>query len=226
MSKVLLVDDDPLLLGNLRRYFEREGYTVEAVPSGEEAIASMNRQPSDVVVLDVGLPGIGGLDTCRRIRDKHQCPVILLASKADSTDVGSQFASGANDCLEKPVDPLKLLTRVRSYLASKNGAGRLEAVSVGDLTIDFSRRQVLVAGAPAELTNKEYEVVAYLAKHLNRPIARDQLFERVWGYALDFNSNSLDVYIYRIRKRIEQNPGRPRYLQTQRGFGYKLVSPS
>jgi DNA-binding response OmpR family regulator len=99
-------------------------------------------------------------------------------------------------------------------------------MQIGELVIDFDLRDVLVAGQPADLTNTEFELVAYLAKHLGKPIARDHLFEKVWGYQLDFNSNSLDVYVYRIRKRIEQDPSKPKYLHTMRGFGYKFVCPT
>lgn len=100
-----------------------------------------------------------------------------------------------------------------------------ESIKIGDLTIDFDRKDVWVCGQLADLTTTEFELVAYLAKNLGMPIARDHLFEKVWGYQMDFNSNSLDVYIYRIRKRIEENPTKPQYLQTMRGFGYKLVNP-
>ncbi len=99
-------------------------------------------------------------------------------------------------------------------------------VQVGDLTVDFGRRDVIIGGTAAELTNREFELVSYLTRNLNQAISRDQLFETVWGYNLDFNSNSLDVYIYRIRRRIETNPNRPQYLKTMRGFGYKMVAPS
>lgn len=99
-------------------------------------------------------------------------------------------------------------------------------VQVGDLTVDFGRRDVIIGGTAAELTNREFELVSYLTRNLNQAISRDQLFETVWGYNLDFNSNSLDVYIYRIRRRIETNPNRPQYLKTMRGFGYKMVAPA
>lgn len=230
MSKVLVVDDDRFLLENLRKLLEREGYLVEAVPTGEEALSSMARDPSDLIVLDIGLPGIDGLTTCRRLRGKYHTPVIMLTSRGDSIDKVIGLEVGADDYLTKPFEPNELVARIRAQLRrNQEYVGDItkdDAMYIGELTIDFERRDVLVGGNPADLTNREFELVAYLAKNLNRAISRDQLFETVWGYDLDFNSNSLDVYIYRIRKRIEQDPGRPKYLQTMRGFGYKMVSPA
>ena len=230
MSKVLVVDDDRFLLDNLRKLLEREGYRVEAVASGEEALTAMVREPSDLVLLDLGLPGIDGIATCRRLRGKWHTPVIMLTSRGDSIDKVIGLEVGADDYLTKPFEPKELMARVRAQLRRsreyKADPEKSKAMTIGDLTIDFQKRDVLVFGQPADLTNREFELVAYLAKNLGRAIARDQLFETVWGYDLDFNSNSLDVYIYRIRKRIEQDPAKPRYLHTMRGFGYKMVSPA
>lgn len=230
MSKVLVVDDDRFLLENLRKLLEREGYSVEAVPTGEEALAAMNRDQSDLIVLDLGLPGIDGITTCRRLRSKWHTPVIMLTSKGDAIDKVIGLEVGADDYLTKPFEPSELVARVRAQLRRnheyKAEVEQEDAIRVGDLVVDFERRDVVVAGKPVDLTNREFELVAYLSKNLNRAISRDQLFETVWGYDLDFNSNSLDVYIYRIRQRIEDDPAKPKYLQTMRGFGYKMVSPA
>ncbi len=230
MSKVLVVDDDRFLLDNLKKLLEREGHRVEAVSSGEEALSAMVREPSDLIVLDLGLPGIDGIATCRRLRGKWHTPVIMLTSRGDSIDKVIGLEVGADDYLTKPFEPSELLARVRAQLRRsheyKADPEKADAMTIGGLTIDFEKRDVLVEGQAADLTNREFELIAYLAKNLNRAIARDQLFETVWGYDLDFNSNSLDVYIYRIRRRIEVDPAKPRYLQTMRGFGYMMVSPA
>ncbi len=230
MSKVLVVDDDRFLLDNLRKLLEREGYRVEAVASGEEALSAMVREPSDLILLDLGLPGIDGIATCRRLRGKWHTPVIMLTSRGDSIDKVIGLEVGADDYLTKPFEPSELMARVRAQLRRTHeyraDPEKSDALTIGDLTIDFQQRDVFVSGQPADLTMREFELVAYLAKNLGRAIARDQLFETVWGYDSDFNSNSLDVYIYRIRKRIEKDAAKPVYLQTMRGFGYKMVSPS
>lgn len=230
MSRVLVVDDDRFLLESVRKVLEREGYAVEAVPTAEGALASMARSQSDLVVLDYGLPGIDGMTTFRHLRSRWQTPVVMLIPKGDSVSGARALELGANSYLTKPFDSRQLLDRVRSHLNSESDLGATREpsgpIQVGDLIIDLERRDVFVGGKPVDLTNREFDVVAYLSKNLNRAISRDQLFESVWGYTLDFNSNSLDVYIYRIRRLIEDNPARPKYLQTMRGYGYKMVNPA
>lgn len=228
-SKILVVDDDRFLLENLRKLLSREGYDTEGATSGEEGLNLLSQSSFDLVVLDVGLPGIDGITTCRRLRARWHTPVIMLTARSDSMDKVIGLEVGADDYLTKPFDGHELVARVRAQLRRCNEYQSEQPVEdnliVGDLTIDYERRDVLVKGAPVELTNREFELVSYLAKNLNRAVSREVLFERVWGYELDFNSNSLDVYMYRIRKRIEADPNKPKYLQTMRGYGYKLASP-
>lgn len=229
-SKVLIVEDDRFLQDNVRKLLEAEGYQVSAVSSGEESLAQLEKEVVDLVVLDLGLPGIDGLTTCRRIRTKWMMPVIMLTARTDSMDKVIGLEVGADDYLTKPFEGSELIARVRAQLRRQQQYQSGPAKSglpleIGELTIDFEQRDVLVSGVTANLTNREFEIIRYLAKNLDRAISRDMLFETVWGYELDFNTNSLDVYIYRIRKKIEVDPNNPKYLQTMRGFGYRLIKP-
>jgi DNA-binding response OmpR family regulator len=224
----LVVEDDRFLLDNLRRLLTREGYDVVAVSSGEEALNLLGEDRYDLVVLDLGLPGIDGIATCRRLRTKSHIPVLMLTARTDAMDKVLGLEVGADDYLTKPFEPAEFMARVRAQLRRHReyqGTPSVEAAQVvGDLKIDPQLRDVLVGDKPAGLTNREYELVAYLAKNLDRAISRDMLFEQVWGYDMDFNTNSLDVYMYRIRKKLEIDPNSPRYLHTMRGYGYKMVS--
>lgn len=230
-SKVLLVEDDRFLQDNVRKLLEGEGYAVSGATTGEDALAILERNPADIVILDLGLPGIDGLTTCRRIRHKWMMPVIMLTARTDAMDKVVGLEVGADDYLTKPFDGSELIARVRAQLRRQQqyqqtlprGSGSLQ---IGELEIDFGLRDVVARGERLNLTNKEFEIVKYLAKNLDRAISRDMLFETVWGYELDFNTNSLDVYIYRIRKKLEIDPNNPVYLHTVRGFGYRMTGPS
>ncbi len=225
-SKVLVVDDDPFLLRNLEVLLSREGYSVRGASSGEEALSLLTDDPADLVVLDLGLPGIDGITTCRRLRSRWHMPVLMLTARTDAMDKVVGLEVGADDYLTKPFEPSEFVARVRAqlrrhteYRQSQQKVLRLER---GDVEIDFEVRQVRVGGKPVELTKREFEIVEYLAQNLGRAVARETLFEAIWGYEMEFNSNSLDVLIYRIRKKMEQDPNEPNHVMTLRGFGYKL----
>lgn len=228
-ANILIVEDDRFLQDGLRKLLSTEGYEVATVSSGEEALSALTDKKSDLVILDLGLPGIDGITTCRRLRAKWHMPVLMLTARTDALDKVIGLEVGADDYLTKPFEPSELLARVRAQLRrlreyasdAKDGD---DSIRLGSLMIDFRLRDVLVDAAPAGLTNREFELVAYLARNLDRAISRDTLFEHVWGYDPAFNSNSLDVYIYRIRKKIEADANNPRYLLTMRGYGYKLAT--
>jgi len=228
-DQLLIVDDDRFLLENLKRLLQREGYGVQTATSGEEALSRISAEPCDLMILDLGLPGVDGLSTCRRLRGKHNFPVIMLTARSDAMDKVIGLEVGADDYLTKPFEPIELLARVRAHLRRSKDYQRVEDldeanIPVGDLIIDFERRDVFVAGKPAELTTREFELVAHLARNQGKVVPREALFERVWGYDMSFNSNSLEVYVYRVRKKIEEDPNNPRYMKTVRGFGYSLSS--
>lgn len=226
-EKVLIVDDDRFLLENLKRLLQREGYAVTAATSGEDALEYIAVEPCDLMILDLGLPGADGLSTCRRLRGKHNFPVIMLTARSDAMDKVIGLEVGADDYLTKPFEPIELLARVRAHLRRSRDYQRTEDVaepniSVGNLLVDFEKRDVFLGGKPVELTTREFELVGHLARNLGRVVPRESLFERVWGYDMSFNSNSLEVYVYRIRKKIEADPNNPRHMKTVRGFGYSL----
>lgn len=228
-AKILLVDDDRFLLESLRKLFLKQGFDVETAGTGEEGLSLASQFKFDLAVLDVGLPGIDGIAVCRRLRSKWKFPIIMLTARSESMDKVIGLEVGADDYLTKPFDATELLARVRAQLRrsqeySEEKAPTEETVRIGDLVIDPSRRDVLVEGVAAGLTNREYELLYYLSKNADIAVARDSLFENIWGYDIDFNSNSLEVYIYRIRKKIEKDPLNPRYLLTLRGYGYKMQS--
>lgn len=230
MRKLLLVDDDRFLLDSLKRALVAEGYEVSTVNTGEEALCFLSDQDVDLVILDVGLPGIDGITTCRRIRAKITTPIIMLTARTDALDKVVGLEVGADDYLTKPFELSELAARVRAQLRRATEYGSQpqrgnEKITVGNLTIDGDLRDVLVDGVALQLTTKEFELVAYLAKNLNRAVSRDSLFEEVWGYDSDFNTNSLDVYMHRVRKKIEQDSNNPQYLHTMRGYGYKMTAP-
>lgn len=226
-AKLLVVDDDMFLLDNLRKLLERSGYTVRTATSGEDALQCLFEESFDLVILDVGLPGSDGITVCRRLREKYHLPVVMLTARTDAMDKVIGLEVGADDYLTKPFEPTELVARVRSHLRRANEYQQPldsdESTTIGDLTIDYQNRDVLVSGRAAGLTNREFELMAYLGRNSDKALARETIFETVWGYDMDFSSNSLDVYMYRVRKKIEEDPENPKYLLTMRGFGYKLV---
>lgn len=229
IAHILIVEDDRFLQESLKKLLSGEGYDVEAVSSGEEALNTLTERRRDLVILDLGLPGIDGITTCRRLRAKWHMPVLMLTARTDAIDKVIGLEVGADDYLTKPFEASELLARVRAQLRRQmeyksEATGDHKPICVGPMSIDFKLRDVLLDGAPAGLTNREFELVGHLARNLDRAISRDTLFEHIWGYDPAFNSNSLDVYVYRIRKKIEQDANNPRYLLTMRGYGYKMVS--
>lgn len=228
-DQLLIVDDDRFLLENLKRLLQREGYGVQTATSGEEALERIAIEPCDLMILDLGLPGADGLSTCRRLRGKHNFPVIMLTARSDAMDKVIGLEVGADDYLTKPFEPIELLARVRAHLRRSRDYQKVDqpaeaSVPIGDLVVDYEKRDVFVKGAPVELTTREFDLMAHLCRNLGKVVAREALFERVWGYDMSFNSNSLEVYVYRIRKKIELDPNNPRYLKTVRGFGYSLTA--
>lgn len=225
-KKILIVDDDRFLLQNVSKLLRAQGFDIAEASTGEDALRYVVEHPVDLLLLDVGLPGLDGISLCRRIRSKWHFPVIMLTARTDAMDKVVGLEVGADDYLTKPFEPIELLARVRAQLRRTTEYQREpiqeEKFAVGNLVIDQEVRDVLIGGKAVGLTNREFELISYLAQNSGRVLSRDALFEKVWGYDIDFNSNSLDVYMYRIRKKIEPDPDNPRYLHTLRGYGYKF----
>jgi two-component system, OmpR family, response regulator VicR len=226
-AQVLVVEDDRFLQGNLVKILASQGYQATGVASGEEALSYLERNEVDMVVLDLGLPGMDGISTCRRLRASWRMPVLMLTARTDAMDKVLGLEVGADDYLTKPFESIEFVARVRAQLRRVQDYQKSESESeiyvLGELAIDFNKREASMAGLALDLSSREFELLAYLAKNQDRAISRDQIFETVWGYEMDFNTNSLDVYVYRLRKKLEADPDHPKYLHTLRGYGYKLA---
>ena len=230
-TQILVVEDDRFLAEKLSLLLGREGYSVTHHVTGEDGLVALESTNFDLVVLDVGLPGRDGLSTCRALRAKWSMPVIMLTARTDAMDKVIGLEVGADDYLTKPFEPSELVARVRAHLrrrleySSQPKPQSSESIIIGDITIDFDQRDATRDGERCKLNTREFELVAYLAKNANRALSREAIFEEIWGYEMDFNSNSLEVYVYRVRKKIELDPNNPDYLHTVRGYGYKIVTP-
>ncbi len=229
-ASILVVEDDRFLQQNLLKLLRAEGYEAEGVVSGEDALERLEQLSPDLVVLDLGLPGMDGLATCRRLRARWHMPILMLTARSESMEKVLGLETGADDYLTKPFEAMEFVARVRAqirrvkdYQAPPQSAPSVPPFELAELRIDFDKREVMIDGKVSDLTAREYEILAYLAHNRDRAISRDQLFQHVWGYEMDFSTNSLDVHVYRIRKKLEANPDNPKFLHTMRGYGYKLT---
>jgi len=221
---VLVVEDDQGVRESLVVVLQVNGYTVHGVETGERAIAQFEAFAPDVVVLDVNLPGIDGLETCRRLR--HQQfggPVIMLTARHEVADRVAGLDAGADDYLPKPFALDELLARVRALVRSfdiRGGDSQPDGVfTLADLEIDMAARRATRAGAEIELTRIEFELLSYLVEHADRVLDRNDIHLHVWGYDEDTSSNTLEVFISGLRKKLESNGG-SRLIHTKRGVGY------
>lgn len=226
---ILVIEDDRDIARLLELHLRDAGYDVQVAQDGETGCTQALSNVYDLILLDLMLPGMEGLDICRTLRTKpNYTPILMLTAKSTELDRVLGLEVGADDYLTKPFEPKELLARIRAHLRRvqeyRQSINPPESIVVGDLVIDYALRDVLVKGQPANLTNREFELVSFLARHANKALHRDWVFEQIWGYDSDFSSNSLDVYVYRLRKKIEADPDNPRHLMTLRGYGYKFVT--
>jgi two-component system alkaline phosphatase synthesis response regulator PhoP len=214
------------LLKNVQTLLENQGYAVTTASNGKEALEAAKLEPPDMVVLDINLPDMDGLTVCRQLRSKWAFPILMLTARTDAMDKVLGLELGADDYLTKPFEPIELIARVRAQIRRSQEYGQSssekEIIQVGTLKIDREARTVWVGDRPIELTKKEYILITHLADNAGRAISRESLFEQVWEYEIEFGSNSLDVHIYRLRKKIESDPDSPQLIHTVKGFGYKL----
>ena len=222
-ARVLLVDDDRFLQENVGRLLRSQGYEIRTAGDGAEAGRAAREFAPDLAILDVGLPDTDGMTLCRELRRDHRFPIIMLTALAESGEKIQGLEAGADDYLTKPFDPGELLARVRAQLRRTQeysvATGR---ITIGGLVVDVSGREASVEGRSLDLTNKEFALLAHLAQNVGRVVSREDLFSHSWGFDISFGSNSLDVYIYRLRRKLEAHADRPRYLHTIKGYGYKL----
>ncbi len=221
--RILLVDDDRFLLENIARLLRGQGFEVRTAGDGAEARRAVEEFRPELAVLDVGLPDTDGRALCRDLRKDWRFPIVMLTALGESGEKIQGLESGADDYLTKPFDPAELVARVRAQLRrSTEYASPGGVVTLGELVVDPSGREVSIRGKSLDLTNKEFALLAHLAQNVGKVVSREELFSHSWGFDISFGSNSLDVYIYRLRRKIETSPDRPRYLHTIKGYGYKL----
>jgi two-component system alkaline phosphatase synthesis response regulator PhoP len=223
---VLVVDDAPDIVRLTRDYLEHAGFTVLTAATGPEAIRMARSRRPDLVVLDLGLPGMDGLDVTRELRRDSSVAIIMLTARADEADKLVGLELGADDYLTKPFSPRELIARVRAVLRRADGLrSPVERVRAGDVELDMSRMVVSVAGHRAELTATEFQVLATLARQPGRVFTRSQLLDAVHGVAFESYERAIDAHIKNIRRKIEPDPRAPRYIQTIFGVGYRFADP-
>jgi DNA-binding response OmpR family regulator len=223
MSTVLVVDDEPKITQLVRDYLERAGFAVVSARDGREALMRARTERPDLVILDLGLPQLGGLDVTRQLRRDGDLPIIMLTARDDETDKLVGLELGADDYVTKPFSPRELAARVRTVLRrSAPETVRAEQLASGDLVIDARTREVTKAGVDLHLTVKEFDLLWFLARHSRQVFSRDQLMDRVWGYAAALDTGTVTVHVRRLREKIEDDPSHPRHLQTVWGVGYRF----
>jgi DNA-binding response OmpR family regulator len=223
MSTVLVVDDEPMVREVVVRYLEQEGYRALEAADGDAARALLEQEEPSLIVLDLMLPGTDGLALCRWIRGRSQLPVIMVTALGEEADRLTGLELGADDYLTKPFSPRELVARIRAVLRrSCDSAAKAERIEVGDLVIDSAGREVTRRGEPLQLTALEFDLLWFLAGHPHRLFTRRQLMDEVWGYRSALDTGTVTVHIRRLRAKIEDDPSRPRHLETVWGSGYRF----
>ncbi len=226
-NKILVVEDDRNLLDTLQYNLRQEGYEVVTAVDGAEALDIARREKPDLIILDIMLPKLSGFEVCRILRKEMSVPVMMLTARADEVDKIVGLEIGADDYMTKPFSLREFMARVRALLrrakVTPAQTGRPVApLKIDDLEIDTARHQVLKGASTLELTPKEFDLLAFLAKNKGLVFSRDQLLEKVWGYDFAGDTRTVDVHVRWLRGKIEDNPNQPKLLRTVRGVGYKL----
>jgi two-component system KDP operon response regulator KdpE len=226
-GRILVVDDEPQIRRIMRATLVSEGYEVSDARSGDEALELFHADKYDLVLLDMNMPGISGVETCRAIRFNSDVAVIMLTVRDQQQDKVEALDAGADDYVTKPFSTPELLARIRAALRRSSVTGELAAaqLELGEIQIDFKARQVISGSKQVRLTGKEFELLSYLAAHPNKTIAHRELLQAVWGPDYGGEQEYLRVFVNRLRKKIEANPAKPRYLLTEPWVGYRLRVP-
>jgi DNA-binding response OmpR family regulator len=223
-TRVLVVDDEPMVREVLARYLEKEGFSVDVAEDGEAALASFDAARPDLVILDLMLPLVDGLEVFRRMRAQGPVAVIMLTAKGEETDRVVGLELGADDYVTKPFSPREVVARVRAVLRRSSGPPDAPdgIIRHGDLEVDLPRRELRRGGSPVRLTRKEFDLLALLAANPGRAFTRSELLEDVWDFAWDGDSSTVTVHIRRLREKIETDPSAPERLVTVWGVGYRF----
>ena len=224
MSTVLVVDDEPVVRDVVVRYLEQAGYRTLQAGDGDTAQALLERERPSLVVLDLMLPGTDGLALCRWIRARSDLPVIMVTALGEEADRLAGLELGADDYLTKPFSPRELVARVKAVLRrSVGGYAAEERIEAGDIVVDGGRGEATKRGEPLRLTTLEFDLLRFLAGHPNRVFTRRQLMDSVWGYTSALDTGTVTVHVRRLREKVEDDPARPRYLETVWGKGYRFT---
>jgi two-component system response regulator RegX3 len=224
MTRILVVEDEESFSDPLSYLLEKEGYDVAVAPSGPDALAEFDRHGADLVLLDLMLPGLSGVDVCRALRQRSSVPVIMLTAKDSEVDKVVGLEIGADDYVTKPYSGRELLARIKAVLRRLSEPEELLPATVesGPVRMDVERHTVSVDGQPVSLPLKEFELLEMLLRNTGRVLTRGQLIDRVWGSDYVGDTKTLDVHVKRLRAKVEPDPSSPRHIITVRGLGYKF----
>lgn len=222
---VLIVDDEPSIVELVRFTLEREGYTTTSAGDGQAALAQVAAIHPDLVLLDLMLPKIPGLEVCKTLRQRYpSLPIIILTAKGEETDKVLGLELGADDYITKPFSPRELVARVRAILRRTTASADEgnAPLRVGPVVLDPQRYEVTVSGRPVELAPKEFDLLRMLMANKGNVLSRDVLLQKVWGYDFPGDTRTIDVHVVRLRQKIEPDPSQPRWIETVRGVGYRF----
>jgi DNA-binding response OmpR family regulator len=225
-GSVLVVDDEPTIAEVVSRYLERAGYRTRIAGDGAQALQAVADRRPDLVVLDLMLPGIDGLEVMRRLREqeRERIALILLTAKGEESDRVIGLRLGADDYVVKPFSPAELVARVDAVLRRVDTSSTHEApIELSNMTIDPASRRLLVDGSEVQLTQREFDVLLFLARHPGQVFSRNQLMDAIWQYSFYTDTSTVTVHIRRLRAKIEANPARPRHIETVWGVGYRFT---
>ena len=223
MASILIVDDEPKILRLVADYLEAAGFAVVTARSGDEAVMRARTEAPDLVVLDLGLPGLDGLDVTRAIRRSGDLPIIMLTARDDETDRIIGLELGADDYVTKPFSPRELVARVRAVLRRHGGSADEAVLRAGDLVLDLPRMRVTRGSDQVELTATEFTLLAAMARQPGRVFTRSQLLDAIHGVAFEAYERAIDAHVKNIRRKLEPQPRSPRHLLTVHGVGYRLA---
>jgi DNA-binding response OmpR family regulator len=224
MPTVLVVDDEEIVREVVSDYLKRDGFSVVSASDGIEALERFSAARPDIVLLDLMLPHVDGLEVCRRIRMQSNIPIIMVTAKSEETDTIIGLGVGADDYIAKPFSPKEVVARVKAVLRRSTAPPVLagDPMTFGPLVIRPDRRQVEVSGKPVELTAREFDLLEFLARHPGQVFTRDDLLDKVWDWAYASDGGTVTVHIRRLRQKIEPDAERPRFIKTVWGVGYKF----
>jgi DNA-binding response OmpR family regulator len=225
-ARILLVEDEPAFVETLRFQLQRAGYDVRVASDGDAALAAVRRAKPDLILLDLILPGLDGMEVCRRIRDTSTTPIIMLTARTGVGDKVTGLEAGADDYVTKPIQTRELLARIKAALRRAQlppASDTTMIMTIGDRKIDLGRHSVFVGDREVPLRAKEFEFLTYLARNAGQVVTREQIMRRVWGVDDAEDSRTVDVHVRWLREKLERDPSRPKLLQTVRNVGYRLA---